>query len=154
MWSGEGLFIGIFEAQNLGGRKDTSAPDLKPGGGRSPLLPPPVSYAYGRRPAGLECTASRLLRVCICIELREVAVTKGKEIRVEGLREERERRRIRNAEQCLVRHSTATGYAVLAVLYFRSVSPAAFRRIAAGHTLQCRLISEHKKLKCLLVLQN
>jgi len=44
LWSGEGLFIGIFEAQNLGGGKILPPPDLKPGG-RSPLLPP-VSYAY------------------------------------------------------------------------------------------------------------
>jgi len=41
LWSGEGLFIGIFEAQNLGGGKILPPPDQKPGGGAiAPAAPP------------------------------------------------------------------------------------------------------------------
>jgi len=40
LWSGEGRFIGIFEAQNLGGPKDTSAPRPETWGAIAPAAPP------------------------------------------------------------------------------------------------------------------
>jgi len=53
LWSGEGLFIGIFEAQNLGGRKDTSAPRPETwGGGNRPCCPPPSPTPMPSRELG------------------------------------------------------------------------------------------------------
>jgi len=49
LWSGEGLFIGIFEAQNLGGGKILPPPDLKPGGAIAPAAPRLLRLWYNNK---------------------------------------------------------------------------------------------------------